>query len=633
MPCEHTVPSESAANAADQPTRRRFLQASGLIGAGAAALAVAGAPSALASAIPAVADAKATANTANWRPDEHSARFTVVVMPDTQYLFDDQSIHPAPLEASLKYVLDRHPAENIVALAHLGDITQNGLPWEMASAGKAFQALDRHHVTYSVLAGNHDIHSSTDDQRGDSPYLQAFGPSRFAGAKGYQADADGYNTARLFRAAGRQWLLLALDWRSSDAGIAWAQKVIADNPTTPVILTTHDLVYATDNKGSAVLSDHGQQLWDRLIKDNDQVFLTLNGHYWPPGRTTLANTAGHDVHLHITNYQDRYYGGAAMIRLYRFDLERNTIDVETMAPWLLDANYAHLNELSREELELTSDVDRFAIPVDFSARFQGFAPAKIRAARPAHSLLVPGTQAYWRFDLGSDGGKVPDAIPDLSGNHNTLAVAHRPGSRSDALTLSREHHPDQPAHGSVRFRGGRAAGDYLKTVAGAAINAATFGKGFTFEAFFKLPADWGSDSAWSSVLTRQGSSGDAGKTGGYSRTEPVATLSLSGSAEAQWYVYPLNLNTSVTNWSHLLPLDVWVHLAITNDGKHTVMYVDGCEVVRNPATVANGIATVTKSWLIGGHEDGGAIDQIHYGWIGDVRIVNHALPVGTFMNA
>ncbi|WP_405067890.1 hypothetical protein OG558_41040 [Kribbella sp. NBC_01510] len=47
----------------------------------------------------------------------------------------------------------------------------------------------------------------------------------------------------------------------------------------------------------------------------------------PPGRVVRQNAAGHDVHLHLTNYQDRYYGGSGMIRLYHFDLARNTIDV------------------------------------------------------------------------------------------------------------------------------------------------------------------------------------------------------------------------------------------------------------------------------------------------------------------
>jgi hypothetical protein len=50
--------------------------------------------------------------------------------------------------------------------------------------------------------------------------------------------------------------------------------------------------------------------------------------------------------VHITNYQNRYYGGAAMIRLYHFDLQRNIIDVETVAPYFLDVPAEERNLLA-----------------------------------------------------------------------------------------------------------------------------------------------------------------------------------------------------------------------------------------------------------------------------------------------
>ena len=111
--------------------------------------------------------------------------------------------------------------------------------------------------------------------------------------------------------------------------------MIADHPRLPVILTIHELVNADFGKPEAYFSDHGNRVWEQLVDGNDQIFLTLNGHFWPSGRVVRKNAAGHDVHLHITNYQDRYYGGSAMIRLYHFDLARNTIDVETISPWIL----------------------------------------------------------------------------------------------------------------------------------------------------------------------------------------------------------------------------------------------------------------------------------------------------------
>jgi hypothetical protein len=75
----------------------------------------------------------------------------------------------------------------------------------------------------------------------------------------------------------------------------------------------------------------------------------------------LQNAAGHDVHVHITNYQDRYYGGAAMIRLYHFDLARNRIDVEPFSPWFLARDPAKRTPLEAETIELTGDVDRFSL--------------------------------------------------------------------------------------------------------------------------------------------------------------------------------------------------------------------------------------------------------------------------------
>ncbi len=626
-------PEPSAAARRLAASRRSFLQA-GILGAGAVAAGtgVAGPgaqPAAAAPATPAAARSAAAAGA-----DLDSPRFTVVVMPDTQYLFDDASIHPAPVAASLRYVLEHQQDQNIVFLAHLGDVTQNGLPHEMAAASREFDAFDGRGVPWSVLAGNHDVPGGTDDQRGPTPFLERFGPSRFAGTPGYSASPGGYNSAHLFRAGGREWLLLALDWRVSDAGLAWAAATIGAHPTTPVILTIHELVGTNDSDVPAQLSEFGQRVWDALVKDNDQVFLSLNGHYWPPGRTVEKNAAGSDVHLHITNYQDRYYGGAGMIRLYRFDLERSTIDVSTINPYFLSQPYSQLNELAREEIERTTDTDRFTVPLDPATRFAGFAPVPARKARSARSVVIPGTVALWgRFGGGRDGAVLTGRIPDLSGRGNDLVVAGRPGALRDALTLSGEHHPDQPSHGSVFFRGGRSAGDYLKTVAGAPLNATTAAGGFTLEVFVKMPADWGPDNGWSGLVTRQGTAGEAGKTGGYSTSEPVATLSLSGSAEVQWYAYPLNLNTSVTNWSHELDVDRWWHLAVTNDGRHTVVYVDGSVIVRNPSTVAHGIATVGKSWLIGGHEDGGTVDQVHYGWLGDIRVVDHALRPEQFLIA
>ena len=664
--CPRTADLEGPGAAA--ASRRSFLRAGGLLtaGAGAASLGLlAASPAAASSATGSSTAASSTSDpydqtaltrtpsSGRWSPDTERATFTLVVLPDTQYLFDEDRIHPVPLEASFAYVLNSSERaelaghagpqvdDNVVFLAHLGDVAQNGLAEEYAAATQVFDLLDHERVAYSVLAGNHDINSSTTDQRGDSPYLDTFNPKRFArSSTWHSASPDGYNNCHIFRAGGREWMLLSLDWRMSDAGFAWANGVIKANPTLPVTVTTHDLVYA-DDSGAAYLGDYGQQLWDQLIADNDQIFLTLNGHYWPPGSTTMQNKAGHDVHLHITNYQNRYYGGAAMIRSYRFDLDRGTIDVATFSPGINELVQAgEANALAAQEAQLTSSVDRFSMAIDFDERFAGFAPVPPRPARPAKDLLLRGTVAYWRFDgLGTAGGNVAPSqvVKDQTGLGNDLVFQTVSGTPADALTWSADHHPDQPGHASLVFagQGSPLSGSYLQTVPHAPLNAATFAHGYTFEAFFHLPADWNSDqNAWTAMLSRWGTAGQAGKSAGNTDpNEPVVTLSLSGDRELQWCVYPLNQNEESTNWGHELPLDAWWHVAVVNDGQTTKMYVDGCEVARNPSAPANGLVTLNLPWMLGGYEYQGTINQIFHGAIGDVRVVDRALPVTQFMNA
>jgi hypothetical protein len=106
---------------------------------------------------------------------------------------------------------------------------------------------------------------------------------------------------------------------------------------------------------------------------------------------------------------------------------------------------------------------------------------------------------------------------------------------------------------------------------------------------------------------------------------------VSNGRQIQWCVYPVNLDDESTNWSHELPANRWWHVAVVNDGRLTTMYIDGCLVVDNPLKPAIGLTQLNLPWVLGGYEYGGSINQIFHGWIGDVRIVNRALPVDQFM--
>lgn len=612
----------------ENPGRRTVLRA-----------AVAGSVAAAATGTVAAVPAQAAEASGQRRFDTDSPRFTLAVLPDTQYLFDADSTDPAPLRETFRYLVADRSEANIAFMTHLGDVTEHGTEDEIRRAAQTFRTLHGK-VPYSVLAGNHDIASSTDDQRGDSAYLREFGPGRYASMPTFKgASPDGYNSYHVVRAAGRDWLVLALDWRISDKGTVWAQSVLDAHPTLPAVLTTHDLAYA-DDEGSARLSGNGQRLWDGLIRGNDQIFLALGGHYWPPGRTVLRNDADNDVHIHITNYQDRYYGGAGMIRAYGFDVVRGVIDVETFAPWFLARDPARRTPLEAETVQLTGPADRFSLSIDFDERFRGFSPVVPPKPRPAPAVMPRGTVAYWRFDASGmttapDGGPVADGsvVRDLSGHGNDLTVGRLHSSGPEALTWSPDHHPGQPAHASLRFDGGKGPdrGAVLRTGMRAPLNSEKFPRGYTIETFVRLPEPFEGDHSWMGILSWEGRNGDAGKTTGWSPLEPTCSLNLSPERFLQFVVYPHRQDADPTSWSHAVPVGRWMHVAVVNDGRRTVVYVDGSKIARNPTAPSTGIATLGKPFVLGATQFDGKFGQGFYGWIGDTRIVDRPLRTRDFL--
>ncbi|HUC26381.1 MAG TPA: hypothetical protein VMA73_27070, partial [Streptosporangiaceae bacterium] len=151
---------DSSPESSSGPSRRTFLWTAGLAGAGAAALGAM--PATPASA--AVRSSVAPASLGTWNPDPASPRFTLAVMPDTQFLYwgTQGSVNAAPQEESFRYIISNsgsRAGDNIVFMAHLGDLTEDADASSFQYVSQAFDLMDSQGVAYSVLAGNHDVNS------------------------------------------------------------------------------------------------------------------------------------------------------------------------------------------------------------------------------------------------------------------------------------------------------------------------------------------------------------------------------------------------------------------------------------------------------------------------------------------
>ena len=303
--------------------------------------------------------------------------FTLVTLPDTQNYTEEPSNRPL-FSQQTQWIADQvelagNP-RNIQFVTHLGDIVNYGSSlnqWQVADG--AMGILDGV-VKYSVLPGNHDYDVISNKSAGTSHYLDNFGPDRFAGRDWYGgSDPSGNNSFQRFSAGGYNFLHLALEWRPAvnepfraTSPIAWAQSVLDAHPQTPVILSTHENL--VDIPGGR--SSFGEDLWNQLVRKNDQVFMVLNGHYQrgegPSDgeyHQVSLNDAGRPVFEVLQNFQDYPDGGEGWLRLINFDIPNNQIAFETYSPVLEQFQTERIEEVGQY-------ASQFEFGVNFSSRLQ-----------------------------------------------------------------------------------------------------------------------------------------------------------------------------------------------------------------------------------------------------------------------
>lgn len=590
-------------------------------------------------------------------PSEKVEGFTIAVLPDTQKY---SRYRPEIFDAQTQWIADNYRKQHIVFTAHLGDVVD--LPRstsEWAAARNSFSTMEANNETpYSVLAGNHDVLDSRvqdkDRNLDKEPYLQNFHPNRqrsnFDTIKGQ--DATGFNTYHKFTAGGREYLVLAMDWLPSEESFAWAENVLKQNPNTPTIVTTHQLMNIAPDGETAIFTENGKKIWDKLIKNNDQVFLSFNGHHHGEAKMTVKNAYGRDVTLIVVDYQSGYWGGNGMLQLANFIEEKNKIKFRSYSPWVA--------QIPNAERKLHDELERwkFEIDLDFDKRFSDLNSNKGAKSEGA----IDGVTAYWTFDQNGlitstdDHSKVSSVqFRDLSGNGNTLSLdwqqaKDKPVSdfdRANKQTIDSSFFEiayDAPGYGysegSILLDGSNSEGGYfLKTtspsIASTGDNSGVMDQ-YTFEAVVKISPDWTpGENQWGSVLAhrpnqdvvckvhRKNCTGEDGSNG----------IQISSLAEVQWTSVGKN-GVGPSNWSWALEKDNWYHVAITNDGTWTTMYIDGARVMRTAEEEQHGLITVSGAeWMVGlGSWNNNYSDKFR-GQISEIRIADRVLSQDEWLSA
>lgn len=308
---------------------------------------------------------------------------------------------------------------------------------EIPKAIEGYKILAEAGVPFGVAPGNHDYDAmwsaegyppnlSKDPKTlkmvpEDIGILHIGGLDNFRSAFGETSDffrdkpwyvssfRGGANSAQIFAAGGYQFLHLTLEMAADDQVLAWAGSVLKRYPGLPTMVSTHDYLDSHGQRRANAIVDlkhidpemhnSAEQVWSKLVSENDQVFMVLCGHHHGQSLRVDDNKFGHKVYQILADYQGRGQVaidagqsieghrfpslGDGWYRLMEFHLgeESPYVNIKTWsshyrqysgelinyANWYKDELYAHLTDaefLQTEEFRLQLDdfIERFGMP-------------------------------------------------------------------------------------------------------------------------------------------------------------------------------------------------------------------------------------------------------------------------------
>jgi hypothetical protein len=547
--------------------------------------------------------------------------FTLAAIGDQQFAVSNINYYTS-FTAQTDWLAANAEANNIRFVTQLGDILENGdnldqwnrVSTAMGTLDTGVNADGGVGIPWNAIYGNHEVDTT---ESGSDPagaqadrYREYFGSKdllthRYDGQVGYGGvSSNDLNTYHFVKSSdaidAREYLMLNLEFdtpghkpgstpASGDIpvfdAIAWAQGVIDANPGKPTVISTHVFEGTAhgppSNPWTAGPGRNSQlQIFDKLVKDNSQVFMVLSGHTSQNTHQVKQNTAGLPVLQMVTDFTKVLpNGGDGFMRLVELDEDAGEIRVKTFTPGVPQ------NPAPRYR---TNSNDEFTLQVNWAERFDG---ANVPdPPDPVDPPVAPELIGHWKFDEGT-----------------AATAADSSGNGYDAVQVN----------GDGSWTAGKAGGAY---------NQPRFTLDAAESDAVNLPGGSVSISLWVTAHDTAQYGGIAGLEGTGS-TGDIYGFKMDNADKLNWTAIGSSPQVSpdtLTTYAEATD-DGWVHLVGTYDGVTGVStaYVNGSEIMS--ATQAGGIPDKTTPslfrigtyWNSNSYEFNGAID--------DVRLYNGAL--------
>lgn len=235
------------------------------------------------------------------------------------------------------------------AVLQLGDITNGNSVPEWKVAKEVFSTLNGK-IDYLLCTGNHDYGIDGKCENRNSYFSDYFNKSNLPKSivTMYPNNYENYfYKTKLFD---QDLIIFSLEFGPRDRVVNWADSVAKANSNTLCILMTHAYLFRDKQRfnfalygNKQYLNPHqfgfsntenvndGEEIWQKLIKNNSNIKFVINGHMTPDyvGNLISKNDKGENVLQMLFNTQDLPNGGDSWMQILEFKKNVNFGSIKT----------------------------------------------------------------------------------------------------------------------------------------------------------------------------------------------------------------------------------------------------------------------------------------------------------------
>jgi len=255
-------------------------------------------------------------------------QFTIIVIPDTQYLTTNGDLGRDYFYAMTNWIVAQKDALNIQAVLHVGDIVNGISQPQYEIACGATDIIKDAGIPFIPCRGNHDWPDAHNEFFGYATF-QTFPEI----GKYDTADVSNYYVKLIIE--GEPYLFLSIDFGPSDEVMEWFSGVIADHPDCHVIIVTHSYMFIDGTRVSPGDAHNpndynydyceypvndGEDMWQKYLKQHPNVRCIFSGHHLLGNYSYRIDLNDHEfpVFQAFQNWQDDLLGGNGRICVYQF---------------------------------------------------------------------------------------------------------------------------------------------------------------------------------------------------------------------------------------------------------------------------------------------------------------------------